>query len=601
MSLLHETAIFLIAAIIAVSIFNRLGFGSVLGYLAAGVLIGPWGLGLITDVESILHFAELGVVLLLFIIGLELKPQRLWVLRRSVFGFGLAQVLLTGGVLAAIAYEAGLPIKGAVVAGLGLALSSTAFVLQMLAEKKQLTTAHGRAAFSVLLFQDLAVIPILAVLPLLGAVTMLPDGQQAISGVLKVIGAIGGLVFGGHFVLRYVLRAIARAGSIEILTATALLVVIGSALLMDLVGLSMALGAFLAGVLLAESEFRHELQANIEPFKRLLLGLFFIAVGMSANVGLIEREPMQVLAITAGLLAVKFAVLFVLARFFGHSNEGARNIAFALPQGGEFAFVVFSLAVAQQLLTRELSELLIVVVTLTMAATPLLVLFNEKVVSRWARPTRIREFDRIEDDTDHKVVIAGFGRFGQVIARMLAMRRIPFTAIEANPEQVDVVRRYGNKVYYGDVSRLDLLQAARLDKAKVFVLAINDVAASVRAAETVKRHFPNVRIYAVARDRHHAHLLMDVGVTFLIRETFYSALEMGTQVLQALGESEERARRAREFFRAHDEAALARQHAIYHDETKLIQSAKEAVRELEELFEADTESQQRLEPASTAR
>lgn len=599
MSFLHETAIFLIAAIIAVPIFNRLGFGSVLGYLAAGVLIGPWALGLITDVENIFHFAELGVVLLLFIIGLELKPQRLWVLRRSVFGLGLAQVLVTGAVLAVIGHGLGLSVKSAAVAGLGLALSSTAFVLQMLAEKKQLTTTHGRAAFAVLLFQDLAVIPILAVLPLLGAATMLPDGHQAIVGVLKVVAAIAGLVFGGHFVLRYVLRAIARSGSTEILTATALLVVIGAALLMDLVGLSMALGAFLAGVLLAESEFRHELEANIEPFKRLLLGLFFIAVGMSANVGLIAQIPMQVLAVTAGLLVVKFAVLFALGRLFGHNNECARNLAFVLPQGGEFAFVVFSLAVGQQLLTRELSELLIVVVTLTMAATPLLVLFNEGVVSRWLEPAKTREFDRIEDDTDHQVVIAGFGRFGQVVGRMLAMKRIPFTAIEANPEQLDVVRRFGNKVYYGDVSRVDLLQSAHLNKAKVFVIAINDVTASVRAAETVKRHFPNVPIYAVARDRHHAHLLMDVGITFLIRETFHSALEMGTQVLQALGESEERARRAREVFRAHDEATLARQHAIYHDETRLIQSAKEAVRELEELFEADSKSQQKLETASS--
>ncbi len=599
MSFLHETAIFLTAAIVAVPIFNRLGFGSVLGYLAAGVLIGPWGLRLITDAENIFHFAELGVVLLLFIIGLELKPQRLWVLRRSVFGLGLAQVLVTGAVLALIGHSLGLSINSAVVAGLGLALSSTAFVLQMLAEKKQLTSAHGRAAFAVLLFQDLAVIPVLAILPLLGAASALPAGQQAIIGVLKVVTAIAGLIFGGHFVLRYVLRAIALSGSAEILTAAALLVVIGAALIMDLVGLSMALGAFLAGVLLAESEFRHELQANIEPFKRLLLGLFFIAVGMLANIGLIGQQPMQVLTITAGLLATKFAVLFVLGRLFGHSNECARNLAFVLPQGGEFAFVVFSLAVAQQLLTRELSQLLIVVVTLSMAVTPLLVFFNESVVSRWLAPAKDREFDRIEDDTDHQVVIAGFGRFGQVIGRMLAMKRIPFTAIEANPEQVDVVRRYGNKVYYGDVSRLDLLQSAHFNKVKVFVIAINDVTASVRAAETAKRHFPNVRIYAVARDRHHAHLLMDVGVTLLIRETFYSALEMGTQVLQALGESEEEAQRAREVFRTHDEATLARQHAIYHDETKLIQSAKEAVRELEELFEADSRSQQELEAVSS--
>ncbi len=597
MSLMHETAIFLIAAIIAVSLFNRLGFGSVLGYLAAGLLIGPWGFGLISEVDRILHFAELGVVLLLFIFGLELKPSRLWVLRHSVFGFGLAQVLVTAAVLAAFGQALGLPLEGAIVAGLALALSSTAFVVQMLAEKKQLTTVHGRAAFSVLLFQDLAVIPILAILPLLGTAAV-PDGADALVGALKIAAVIAGLVLGGHFVLRYALRFIAASGSHEMLTAAALLVVIGSALLMELAGLSMALGAFLAGMLLAESEFRHELEANIEPFKRLLLGLFFIAVGMSTNIGLIASEPAQVLMLVSGLLLVKFVVLFALARLFGHSSECARNLAFVLPQGGEFAFVIFNLAMGERLLSRELSDLLIGVVTLSMVATPLLVLFNEAVVGRWLKRPAPPAFDPFDGDTDHKVVIAGFGRFGQVIGRMLQMRRIPFTAIEVNPDQVQVVRRYGNKVYYGDVSRLELLQAAQLHKAKVFVIAINDVAASVRAAETAKRYFPNVHIYAEARDRHHAHLLMDVGVTYLIRETFHSALEMGTHVLQALGESEERARQLREIFRQHDEATLARQHAIYHDETKLIQSAKDAVRELEELFEADTRPQRRLDAAA---
>jgi monovalent cation:proton antiporter-2 (CPA2) family protein len=598
MSMLHETAVFLAAAIIAVSVFNRFGFGSVLGYLAAGVLIGPWGLGLVSGVEHILHFAELGVVLLLFIIGLELKPARLWVLRQSVFGLGLAQVAATGAALAAIGYALGLPLQSAVIAGIGLALSSTAFVLQMLAEKKQLTTSHGRAAFAVLLFQDLAVIPLLALLPLLAAAEIPAKGGDMVVPVLKAAGVLAGLVLGGRFLLRYGLRLITSSGSNEILTATALLVVIGAALLVNWAGLSMALGAFLAGMLLADSEYRHELEANIEPFKRLLLGLFFVAVGMSANIGLIVHEPLRVLTLVVGLLSVKFVVLYVLAVLFGYSRSCARNFAFVLPQGGEFAFVVFGVAVTQQILTRDLADLLILVVTITMAATPLLVLFNESVVEPWLRPAKGGEFDRV-DDTEHQVIIAGFGRFGQVIGRMLRMKRIPFTALEPSAMQVDVVRRFGNKVYYGDPSRLDLLRAASVDKAKIFVLALDDVTTSVKAAETIRRHFPHVRIYARARNRHHVHLLMDVGVQYFIRETFLSALEMATQVLMGLGESSAEAKRAAELFKHHDDETLVKQHAIHEDETKLIQSAKEAARELEELFESDAQRGP-VQPANAA-
>lgn len=589
MSLLHETAIFLTAAILAVPLFQRFRFGSVLGYLTAGVLIGPWGLSLISGVDTILHFAELGVVFLLFIIGLELQPSRLWVLRKSVFGLGLAQVLVTGVLLAAVGLILGLSRESAIVAGLALSLSSTAFVLQMLAEKKQLPTTHGRAAFSILLFQDVAVIPLLALIPLLGtSEAQAQSGSAMALQVIKVAIVLIVIVVGGRYLLRHLLRFVATYANHEIFTATALLVVIGAALAMELAGMSMALGAFLAGLLLADSEYRHALEADIEPFKGLLLGLFFMAVGMSANLGVAAQQPLLVMALTLGLLLAKFFVLIVLSRLFGLTSKASRNLAFTLPQGGEFAFVLFSVAVAYQVLDRGLAELLILVVTLTMAATPLLVGFNEAVLDRWFGLEPRREFDHVED-TDHQVIIAGFGRFGQIIGRILRVRKIHFTALEASPSQVDFVRKYGSKIHYGDPSRLDMLRAARADKAKLFVLAIDDIASSIRTAQTVQRHFPHVKIYARARNRHHAHLLMDLGIKAISRETFLSALELAELVLHGLGISEQAARSTVQTFRTHDEQTLLRQHAIHHDESMLVQTVKEAAAELEELFETDTD------------
>ncbi|MFQ5994846.1 MAG: monovalent cation:proton antiporter-2 (CPA2) family protein [Acidiferrobacterales bacterium] len=589
MGLLHESAIFLGAAIVAVPLFRRLGFGSVLGYLVAGIVIGPWGLGLISNVDNILRFAELGVILLLFIIGLELQPSRLWVLRKSIFGLGAAQVIVTGALLALAAYALGLDTQAAIIAGAGLALSSTAFVLQMLAEKKQLTTSYGRSAFAVLLFQDLAVIPLLALVTLLGTVgTAQQTGDSTPLHAAQIVLVLAALVVGGRFSLRHVLRAVATSGSQEIFTATALLVVIGAALLMESVDLPMGLGAFLAGVLLADSEYRHELEANIEPFKGLLLGLFFIAVGMWANLGLVVGQPLQVLALVVALLTIKFVVLFTLARLFGHNTESARNLAFVLPQGGEFAFVLFSVAVVHGLLSKSIADLLIVVVTVTMAATPLLVVFNESVLRSRFQAGKTKPYDEMQDP-EHEVIIAGFGRVGQVIGRMLRVKKIPFTALEVSSTQVDFVRRFGNKVYYGDASRLDLLRAANADKAKILVLAIDDIISSVRTAETVKRHFPNLEIYARARNRHHAHLLMDCGAKKIMRETFLSSLDIAEQVLRGLGEPDEQVKRAGMLFRQHDEETLVKQHAIHHDESKLIQTAKESAHELEEVFESDTE------------
>ena len=512
MSLLAQTAIFLAAAVVAVPISKRLGLGAVLGYLAAGAVIGPWALRLIGDVEAILHFAEFGVVLLLFIIGLELQPGRLWVMRKAVFGLGGAQVGATAVLIGSAGALFGLPLAAAVVAGLALALSSTAFALQLLAEKNQLTTRHGRTAFSILLFQDIAAIPILALVPLLGAQAgeELTAGESLI-GVLRVVAVLGVTVVGGHHLLRHVFRMVARAGIHEVFTATALLTVVGMALLMDSLGLSMALGAFLAGVLLADSEFRHELEADIEPFKGLLLGLFFIAVGMSVNFGLLVAQPLLILALVVGLVALKALVLFLLGRASGLNAAAAGNLAIAISQGGEFAFVILGVALGARVLEPALAELLILVVILSMVVTPLLFALNER--APWARRKGAAEppYDTPAGD-ENQVIIAGFGRFGQIVARILRAKRIGFTALEASQKQVDFVKKYGNKIYYGDPARLDLLRAAKADQAKILVLAIDDVESSLKTAELVRKHFPHLKIYARARNRRHVHQLMDLGV-----------------------------------------------------------------------------------------
>jgi monovalent cation:proton antiporter-2 (CPA2) family protein len=589
MSQLFETAIYLSAAVIAVPLFKKLGLGTVLGYLAAGVIIGPQVLGLVSDVENMLHFSELGVVLLLFIIGLELQPSRLWVLRKSVFGLGGAQVVLTAALLGLIGYSLGLTPESALIAGLGLSLSSTAFVLQILAEKNQLTTRYGRASFAILLFQDLAVIPMLALIPLLAAKGITSSDGSPGFAALKALALVATVIIGGRFLLRPVFRAIAASRTQEVFTAAALLVVIGTALLMQLAGLSMSLGAFIAGVLLADSEYRHELEANIEPFKGLLLGLFFIAVGMSANLGLVASQPFAILTAVIIVMAIKSAAVFVLGKLSGYSNDSARNLAVALSQGGEFAFVLFGVAAALQIMDKTVADVLIVVVTLSMAFTPAFFSINEAIEKRWLRSSKPTDFDKI-DAGENRVIIAGFGRVGQIVGRILRLRKIGFTALEMSQEQVDVVRRFGSKVYYGDASRMDLLRAAKADKAEIFVLAIDDVASSLKTAATVKKHFPNLAIYARARNRFHAYQLMDIGVDGLIRETLLSSLDLARQVLHGLGIEEEKAHGTIETFKVHDEKTLLAQHSVHHDEIKLIQTAKEAAHELQALFEADTSS-----------
>jgi monovalent cation:proton antiporter-2 (CPA2) family protein len=597
MSLLAEVAIFLAAAVIVVSLTRRLRLGAVLGYLAAGVLIGPWVFGFITNVENTLHFAELGVVLLLFVIGLELQPSRLWVLRHSVFGLGSAQVLITGFALGLVALALGLSAPAAFVVGLGLAMSSTAFVLQILAEKGQLASRHGRSSFAILLFQDLAVIPLLALIPLLGNSGNAASNSNPWLAALSAIVVIVAVIAGGRYLLRPILKAVASTGIQEIFTATALLVVIGTSLLMSSVGLSMSLGAFLAGVLLADSEYRHELEADIEPFKGLLLGLFFISVGMSANLGLIVQYPLAIIGATIGIMLTKAAILLAIARFSSHPRESATGLAAALCQGGEFAFVLFGLAATQGILDATLSGSLVIVVTLSMALTPLAFLFHEQLTRYWSKATT--EFEHIVE-TENQVIIAGFGRVGQIVGRLLRAKRISFTALDKSAEQIDTVRRFGARAWYGDASRLDLLRAAKTDKAEIFVLAIDDVESSLRTAELVKKHFPNVRIYARARNRFHAYRLMDIGVEFLIRETFLSSLDLAERVLRDLGIPSWDARDSVATFRGYDEQSLQRTHAVYHDETQLIQTGKQAAQELEALLQSDGEQAGRASASGKA-
>lgn len=584
---LASTAIFLAAAVVAVPLFKRLGLGSVLGYLAAGAVIGPSGFGWIRHVDATMHLAEFGVVLLLFVIGLELQPARLWRLRGVVFGLGGAQVVATTGALAGVAVLLGMSWRAAVVTGVALAMSSTAFATQILGEKREMTSAHGRAAFGILLFQDLAAIPILAVVPLVGGQTSASEGGTALERYAVPLGVIGGLVLGGRLLLRPALGVVARARSRELSVASALLVVLATALVMEHVGLSMALGAFIAGVLLADSEYRHELEANIEPFKGLLLGLFFIAVGMSADLRLLLSEPMVIAGLALGLVATKLAALLALGRAYDLDAFGSTSLAISISQGGEFAFVIFGAAAASGLVADKTVARLVVAVTLSMVVTPLLFLLRDRVRSKLEARRPTRDFDPIDEDGS-QVIIAGFGRFGQIVGRVLRLHRIRFTALDNNPEHIDFVRRFGNKIHYGDASRLDLLHAAGVARARVFVLAIDDFEASMRTLHVVQQHFPRVRVVARARNRQHAYALLGAGVDTVIRENFAGSVEAARSVLLELGVEAADARATVTRFADYDEAMVRKTYVHRHDEKQLIASAKQYAEELERIFDADT-------------
>lgn len=580
-SFLQEALVYLTAAVFAVPLSKFLGLGSVLGYLVAGSLIGPWGFGFIRDTQSTVHFAELGVVFLLFVIGLELKPSRLWALRKAVFGMGAGQVGATGLIFGLVASVAGLEPVAATIVGIGLSLSSTAFALQLMGERNQLSTPFGQTSFAILLFQDLAVIPLLAALPLLAKTTAGP----AMASPVVIGSVILGIAFGGRYILKPIFRGIAYARTKEIFTAASLLLVLGIAALMNAIGLSAALGSFLAGVVLADSEYRHELEADIEPFKGLLLGLFFISVGMTVDYGLFANHTGMVIGGALGLIAVKMIVLYALGRVGKLGNESSINMAVTISQGGEFAFVLFGIGAEGGLIPSATSGLLVLIVTISMAITPLLLALHDRFLVPRLRPAK-PPYEKVRDE-NNQVIIAGYGRVGQIPARILKLEEFDFTALEHDPEHVSTVLKYGVKIYYGDASRLDLLEAAGAKSAKVFILAIDDVEGSVRTAEMVRRHFPHLKIFARARNRQHAYRLIELGITLIYRETFGTSLEMARDVLKALDFTQEEADESVRCFRMHDERMLREAHKIHKDEQALINFSKKSTEELMELFRAD--------------
>ena len=596
---LINSFIYLSAAVIAVPLSKALGLGSIIGYLAAGIAIGPWGLGLVTDVEDILHFAEFGVVLMLFLVGLELEPKRLWSLRRPIFGWGSAQVLGCAALLTLLAMLFGVGWKTALVAGLGLALSSTAIALQVMGERNLMPTSSGQAAFSILLFQDVAAIPILALLPLLGAATQSSEALGASSEALqaaRIIGVVAGIILGGRLLLRPLFRWIARSNTPEIFTAASLLLVVGIAGLMQLVGLSMALGAFLAGVLLAESEYRRELETDIEPFKGLLLGLFFIAVGMSIDFGVLIASPGLMAAVVLGFLAIKAVFILLLARQMKLPFQDRPVFTLLLAQGGEFAFVVFQAAAGAKVFEAQTASLLIGAVAVSMLVSPMLLVAIDKwLLPRYAQRNSI-VMEEISEPQAAPIVIAGFGRYGQIVARLMLAEGIACTVLDHDAEMIEAARNLGYRVFYGDASRLDLLRIAGAGGARVLVLAVDDVEQSLDIVDLVHEHFPNLEIVARARDVTHWNKLRERGVMRVERELFESSLRSGRSVLELLGHSAHAARQTAMRFRAHNLALFEKMHPHYKDRSKMIAGIKQGRLQFEEQMAQEREERAQRRP-----
>ncbi|MCO5102370.1 MAG: glutathione-regulated potassium-efflux system protein KefC [Burkholderiaceae bacterium] len=584
--------LYLAAAVLTVPVARALGLGAIIGYLAAGIAIGPWGFGWVSNVQDILHFAEFGVVLMLFLVGLELQPTRLWSLRRPVFGLGSAQVLGCALLLCAAALMAGFSWRVALVGSLGLALSSTAIALQSLGERNQLRTSSGESAFSILLFQDIAAIPMLALVALLG--TQSVQGQHTPASValevFKIVGVIAAIILGGRLLLRPLLRWIARSRTPEIFTAAALLLVVGIAYLMVLVGLSMALGAFLAGVLLAESEFRRELETDIEPFKGLLLGLFFIAVGMSIDFGAMLRAPLTVALLLVGFVLLKSVVIYALARAVKIPYQERPVFTLLLAQGGEFAFVVFQAAAGAGALPGGMASLLIGAVALSMLCTPLLlVLLDRFVLPRYAATLRTPPEGEISEPQTAPVLIAGFGRYGQIVARVLLAQGIPATVLDHSVDILEVARTFGYRVFYGDATRLDLLRMAGAAQARVLVLAVDTPSASLKIAALAREHFPHLKIVARARDLTHWNELRDLGVEQVQREVFESSLVSARSVLEHMGLEAAEADALLARFRQHNIALADRMYPHHKDQARMIAVAREGRSQLAEQLAKERE------------
>lgn len=583
-SFINEALVFIGMSVILVPLFQRLGFGSVLGYLIAGVLLGPQGLRLVHDSQNVMHFSELGVTLLLFVIGLEIQPRKLWSMRQKLIGLGGTQVLLTSMVFMITGILLGLTPATSAAIGFGLSLSSTAFAVQTLTEKNQFNTEFGRGSFAILLTQDLLAIPALALIPAIGV----SSGRPGLSFInsIAALGIIFSLVLASRFFMRPIFRLIASTHSREVFTAVALFIVLGVAALMQSVGLSAALGTFIAGVLLADSEYRHELEANIEPFKSLLMGLFFIAVGMKVHLDLIVSQPLHIFAFVAAYLAIKAGLIYCTGRLFRLNHENSKLMALNIAQGGEFAFVIFGMVAQANLAGNDWIEILIVVITLSMALSPLLSITNDYLSRRKFDKTE-PQYDQIKDETP-QVIIAGFGRFGQTFARVLRAQRIPFLAMDHNVQQIELVRRFGSKVYYGDVSRLDLLEAAGAAKAKYFILAIDDVQTSVQTAKIVKKHFPNLKLFVRVRNRGHAYEVMNLGVENFKREVFDSSLYFVRDLLVEMGFSSGKATLIVEKFKRHDELMLKEQFKVRDDDKALVSLSAQGVAQLAQVLNDDS-------------
>ena len=575
--LLIQALVYLAAGVISAPVAKRLGLGSVLGYLVAGCIVGPFILDLVGETADVMRFAEFGVVILLFLIGLEVRPALLWRLRVAIFGLGGGQLALTTAAITAAGLALGLDWRMALAAGLILSMSSTAIVLQSLEEKGLRRGPVGEVAFGVLLFQDLAVIPLFALLPLLAVVApahveaaghgpSLVEGLAGWQRALAVLAAVAAVTIGGRYLTRPLFRFIASARLREIFTAAALLIVVGVAVLMQTVGMSPALGAFLAGVVLAESEFRRELETDIEPFRGLLLGLFFITVGASLDLGVVAEQPAALFGLVLGLMALKALAMFGAARLFRIETRDSATSAVALAQGGEFAFVLLTFTLGAGVLDARLVRLLTAVVALSMAATPLAIAAYERLVLA-RRPTLAAPEDRPFDDGAPEVIVAGFGRFGQITERLLNINGFRTVTLDSSIEQIDLLRRFGREVHYGDAARLDLLRTAGVEKARLLVVAIDDRDKAVELVEATREAFPDLKILARAWDRRHAYELLRAGADEVERETFEGGLALGRRALQRLGHSERRATRAATLFRQHDEK-LFRQLAPMADEVE---------------------------------
>jgi len=582
---LINSLIYLSAAVIAVPLSKAVGLGAIIGYLAAGIAIGPWGAGLVNNVEDILHFAEFGVVLMLFLVGLELEPRRLWSLRRSIFGWGALQVLGCTALLMLVAMACGVGWRLSLVGALGLALSSTAIALQVMGERNLMPTQSGQAAFSILLFQDVAAIPILALLPLLGASSGSNDGlapMEYAQAAIKIIAVIAGIVLGGRLLLRPLFRWIARSRTPEIFTAAALLLVVGISALMLLVGLSMALGAFLAGVLLAESEYRRELETDIEPFKGLLLGLFFIAVGMSIDFGVLLASPGTMALVVVGFLVVKAVVIYGLARHIQLPGPERPVFTLLLAQGGEFAFVVFQAAAGANVFSAPTASLLIGAVAVSMLLSPLVLV----AVDRWVLPRfagrKGPALEEIAEPQSAPVIIAGYGRYGQIVGRVLLAEGIPATVLDHDADMVEAARSFGYRVFFGDATRLDLLRTAGAGTARVLVVAVDDVEQSLAIVDLAREHFPTLPIVARARDVTHWNQLREREVTLVERELFESSLRSARSVLEVLGQPAHVARQSTMRFRQHNLKLFEKMRPHFKDRTKLIAAVKQGRQQLEE-------------------